>query len=55
MACQRVLEAAKVLKSDIERLSQGMEMHHKPTPVAIVGVIVGVACKVVLWTTKVPY
>ena len=25
-------------------------MHHKPTPVAAVGVIVGVTCEVVLWT-----
>ena len=44
VALQRLLEAAKVLKSDIERLS------HEPSPIAIVGVIVGVAYKVILWT-----
>ena len=56
---QRVLEATKVLKSDIERLSQGMrDACHKPAPIAvvgavvgaIVGVIVGVACEAILWT-----
>ena len=24
-------------------------MHHEPAPIAIVGVVAGVACKVVLW------
>ena len=43
-ACQRVLEAAQVLKSDIERLSQGMRDELAPVATA------GVAHRVVIWT-----
>ena len=47
VACQRALEAAQVLKSDIWKdWPGGWEMHHEPTPIAVVGV----TCKVVLWT-----
>ena len=46
MACQRMLEAAEVLKSNIERLSQGMgdapQSHSHRQLGVIVGVVVGV-------------
>ena len=45
-AHQRVLEAAKVFKSDIEWLNWEWEMHNKPALVATVGV----TCGIILWT-----